>query len=286
MAELLEKIVRPDSGPWLDYTGYAGELLAGGNIPWTSIDGVLAWVRQAQGLLRSSVVSIPVAPIVEAWLDEHPALRSSMAARSRTTYPIKTLLADSSLRTHLNSLFAAVGASLSSVPVVATIPSPRVWVLQCYRQAFGQSQCEVDDDVTDSAAAYIADFLRSLPQTELAGLLLDESAEAGAPSIETVKLYQPIFNLGNHYRWDVGVYAPQSDASALTSPSWDGGPAFWIMSDPVAGKDCGVLVPATFWYDNNPIDHRPARFRFATIPRDAVPEVVLRRLPDLRWSSA
>ena len=282
MAGLSERLTGAGNGPWLDYVGYAGKLLAGGKVPWTAVDGAMAWLRQAQGLLRSSVVAVPIATIAAAWLDQNPALRSAMAGKSRTIFPLRTLLADPGLRTHLRSLFEATGASLSALPLVAVIPSPRAWVGIAYDQAFPGVEAEIDEDAIDSAASYIADFLRELPQTVVAGILLDESTLAAPLSSDEVALYQPIFNIANHYRWLVGILAPQtgtSEAIAATAPA---APDFWITSEPVAGKTCGIIVGNSFWTGDPPPSRPDGGFRYAAIPADGQPELVLERLTTLQ----
>ena len=42
MAGLSERLTGAGNGPWLDYVGYAGKLLAGGKVPWTAVDGAMA----------------------------------------------------------------------------------------------------------------------------------------------------------------------------------------------------------------------------------------------------
>jgi hypothetical protein len=282
MAGLSERLTGQGSGPWLDYIGYAGKLLAGGKVPWTAVDGAMAWLRQSQGLLRSSVVPVPVATIAAAWLDQNPGLRTEMAAKSRTIFPLRTLLADPGLRGHLRSLVEATGASMSSLPLVAVIPSPRVWVGLAYDQAFPGSEVDVDEDAIDSAASYIADFLRELPQTVVAGVLLDESAAAEPLSTDTTGLYQPIFNIANHYRWQVGILAPQAGNGAAIAAAAAAAPDFWITAEPVVGKTCGAIVGAAFWTGEAAPARPDGGFLYAAIPADAQPEAVLERLASLR----
>jgi hypothetical protein len=277
MAGLIEKLTEAGKGPWLDYTGYAGNLLARGEIPWTAIDAAVAWFRQAQGLLRSSVAAVPVEAIAAAWLNGRPDLRQSMAARSRTIHPLRILIADAEFRGHLKSLFEALGASVGALPVVAVVPSPRCWVSIAYSQAFPDGAAEIDDDVVDSAAAFIADFLRELPQTMVAGLLLDESAATLAVTATTIALYQPVLNVASHYRWQVGILAPQPGSETAA-----GALDFWILPAPVPVKTCGIIVPESFWSGAAAPERPPGGFRYAPIPADARPESVLERLGALR----
>ena len=282
MAGLSERLTGLGNGPWLEYVGYAGKLLAGGKVPWTAVDGAMAWLRQAQGLLRSSVVAVPVATIAAAWLDQNPALRVAMAGKSRTIFPLRTLLADPGLRAHLRGLVEATGASLSSLPLVAVIPSPRTWVGLAYDQAFAGSEVDIDEDAIDSAASYIADFLRELPQTMVAGILLDESGVTTPLSADTVALYQPIFNIANHYRWQVGILVPQAGSGDAIAAAATGAPDFWITAEPVAGKTCGVIIGDAIWSGAAAPARPEGGFRYAAIPTDSQPESVLERLATLQ----
>lgn len=282
MAGLSERLASPGTGPWLDYIGYAGRLLAGGKVPWLAVDGTVAWLRQAQGLLRGGVVAIPVASIVALWLEHNPALPAAMAAKSRAIFPLRTLLADPGLRGHLRGMFEAVGASLPALPLVAVIPSPRVWVGQAYAAAFPGSEAEIDEDAIDAAASYIADFLRELPQTVVAGVLLDESGVSDAITAEITGLYQPIFNIATHYRWQVGILTPLAGSVDAIAATPSGAPDFWITAEPVAGKPCGVLVDPSFWSGAAAPTRPEGGFRYAAIPSDAQPESVLERLAALQ----
>jgi len=83
---------------WVESTAYAARLLADDQVPWLDVAGVVGWQRKAQGLLRSDVVTLPVAPVCAAWLAAHPALAKAMAAKSRVGFALKTLLADAANR--------------------------------------------------------------------------------------------------------------------------------------------------------------------------------------------
>src|SRR5882757_3842478 len=108
MPLLTERLAADGRCLWLDYDAYAGALLANGSVPWLDVDALVGWMRKAQSLLKSDVVAVPMATVVEQWLAVHPELKTAMAARRRAVFPLKTLLADAALRTHLVELSKAL----------------------------------------------------------------------------------------------------------------------------------------------------------------------------------
>ncbi|MDE0854993.1 MAG: hypothetical protein OSA97_11300 [Nevskia sp.] len=261
---------------WLDYTAYAGALLANGSVPWLDTDALIGWMRKAQSLLKSDVVALPLDLVSERWLERHAELKAAMGARRRAVYPLKTLLADEALRAYLGGLVGALRASFPRQPLFLLLPSPRLWLAQAAAQALPGEGIEVDDDAVDSAAAYIADFLRAFADCGIDGLLLRESAASEPASDEQLQLYQPVFNVAAHYRWELGAQLPV----AAHPPAPGGG--FVIAPQPISGRMTGVVVAAGFWGGEAPPPCPPGGFRYAEIPAEAMPEGVLDRLSSLR----
>ena len=263
---------------WLDYGDYAGALLAGGAVPWLDVGAFVAWQRKAQGLLKSDVISLPVASVIEAWIAAHGALRDEMAAKRRTVYAVRTLLADEPLRAHLVELARGLRACFADTPLALVCPSPRRWVADAFRQAHGaDAEVEVGDDEADSAAMYMADFLRAFGDAGIDALLLQESADSEAASAESVAVYQPVLNIAAHYRWAVGLEAP-----AGRYGGGEAGLGFVIAPSVLPGARAGCSVPAAFW-SGGAVPACPAGgLRHARIPVDAQPEGVLQRLSELR----
>jgi len=146
-----------------------------------------------------------------------------------------------------------------------------------YAQANAGEAAEVDADAVDSAAAYVADFLRGFGDVGLDGLLLEESAESVPASAEDLRLYQAVFNVAAHYRWDVGLRLPQGAAPAAGE-----GLGFVLASEAAPGLVVGLKVPEDFWGGAAAPGCPAGGFRFAEIPAGANPEGVLERLAALR----
>ncbi|MCX7179769.1 MAG: hypothetical protein NTX56_13710 [Proteobacteria bacterium] len=229
---------------WLDSTDYTARLLEGGEPPWLQVADFLAWQRKAQGLVRSDVVTLPAAPVIEAMLAKHPQLRTAMAGKSRVLFPLKTLLADVSVREQLSEMLGGLRACFPGVV-----------------------------DEFDSAAMYVADFLRAFSESGLDIVLLDE-AEGGEPvSSEQIEWYRPVLNIAMHYRWMIGLRLPRAEVS----PGAVDGLGFFIAP---RGLDAptGIATPSAFWTGSSAPPCLPGQFRHAEIPADANPELVLDRI--------
>ena len=279
MGAFLELLRRPGrtSVIWLDSHNYTGRLLAGGAPPWLNVSAFVAWQRKAQGLLKGSVSSLPVAPVATAWLEAHPDLRGAMGAKTRSVYPLKTLLADERLREHLVEMASGMRAALTGLLALA-LPSPRAWVALAYRQGHGEV-VEVGEDEADSASVYMADFLRAFGEVGLDAVLLQEASEDQPNKVEDLHAYQAVYNVAVHYKWDVGLQLSSATAFSGAAPA---DLAFVVASDKVLdGLPHGIALGDAFW--NGP--ERPAirgvDFHFAEIPENAIPERVLERLASL-----
>lgn len=272
MGALLERLTRQPLALWLDAQAYGARLLADGAAPWLDVAAHTAWQRKLQGLLKGDVLSLPVAEVIAAWLSQNPALKAAMAAKSRSVFPLKTLLADELLRAHLAELARALRQGLAGPPLVLVLPSPRAWLALAYTQAHGR-ETDVDEDAADSAALYLADFLQAFADAGVDGLLLQEAAHFKPASAQDFVCYQSLLNVAAHFRWDVGLHL-HHPVSALPT-GW----AFAVAPQPIAGLPTVAETPSAFWSGSG---HAGGAFRYAAIPADANPEAVLERLAEIR----
>ena len=273
MGAFLDLLSRNPHTLWLDSHAYCAKLLAGGNAPWLDVAGYVAWQRKAQGLLKPSVVALPLAPVIEAWLSAHAELREAMAAKTRAVFPLKTLLAEESLRVHLVELARALRAGVAGMPLALVLPSPRAWVALAHGQAHGASDLDVGEDEADSASMYVADFLRAFGEAGVDALLLAETESSAPVSAQDLDCYQSVLNIAAHYRWDVGLQLQQAAGSLPASY------AFAVAPQALDGTPTGIVLGDSFW---NSEDAPSAAFHYAQIPPEAKPERVLQRLASLR----
>jgi hypothetical protein len=263
---------------WLDYSAYAGTLLAGGRIPWLDVAACIGWQRKAQGLLKSDVVPVPVALLIADWLATHSELARAMGEKKRVLFPLKTLLADSLLRGHLLDLLQGLRSSFGKTLLALVLPAPRRWIaIACEQAGASADNGDIGGDEIDSASVYVADFLRAFGQSGIDSLLLEEAADVSLTS-SGLELYQPMINVAAHYRWDFGIHL-KAGANGLDTSA---GLGFVIAPSVVETVATGIEIPTAFWADA-PVPDCPANgFRFAEVPADASPEKVLERLGVLR----
>jgi hypothetical protein len=279
MSRLLDRVASAASGSgllWLDANDYASALLANGAPPWLDVAATLAWQRKAQGLLRSDVVSLPLAVVIDAWLAQNPALRTAMAAKSRLLAPLKVLLADEALRAHLAEMVRGMRAGFGDSVLALLIPSPRYWPALSYAQAFGADQpAEVTADDADAASVYIADFLRGFGDAGVDALLLDEIAASVPSCDDDLSCYGAVINVARNYRWDIGLLQPavgNYDAASVD---------FVIAPEAQPGAPiAALLLPTSIWQGGNA---SAASLRYLGVPATGLqPEAVLERLSALR----
>jgi len=186
---------------WLDYSAYAGRLLANGEPPWLDVAGLIAWQRKAQDLLRADVVTLPLARVCAVWLSRHPDLGLIMAARKRPLHPLRALLGDERLRAHLAAVVAALRACFSGKVLALLMPSPRRWLELAQVQAFGiASAPAAGGEEIDAASVFVADFLGPFGGSGLDVLLLQESAASEPANVDELEWYRPVLNVAAHQR--------------------------------------------------------------------------------------
>ena len=264
---------------WLDYADYAARLLADGDPPWLNTADCVAWLRKAQGLLRSDVVALPLQSVALAWVSTHGNLRQAMQARKKVEYPLKVLLGDKDLRAHLVELANGLRASFDGLTLALVAPTPGAWLELAYRDALAaEPPTDVDDDAVDAVAVYAADFLRAFGECGVDALLFDASAGAGVVTQGTLELFQPIFNVCGHYRWEAGLLAPHGfEGMAPTDMT------FAVTKQPAGDVNHLELMPESFWRTDTGSQMPKGRHRlYARIPSDGSPEMVLQRLSTLR----
>lgn len=272
---LLDKMKAAAAGRvplWLDDTQYSSTLLAGGAVPWSDVTAYCAWRRKAQSLLRSDVLVFPLDAALVAWVTSHPALAVALKARRRSLYPLKTLLADAELRTHLVDLIRALRGAWSDLPLALSCRLPGALAAEVFRVVTGEL-CQIEDDDADSASVYVADLLRTFGELGVDGLLLGELDDVLNAPLDP--FCQPILNLAAHYRWEIGRFQPpQHPVDGLS----------FIVSSEAANVSTptGIAIETAFWQHESAEGPPASAFRYAQIPTTLAPDAVLSRLDVLR----
>ncbi|MDP9885536.1 hypothetical protein J2W21_003060 [Sinomonas atrocyanea] len=252
---------------FIDHTAFGAGRILRAPLPWTDAPEVAAYYGKAQALLGSDATVVPVAPLVEAVLAEHPSLVEDMAARSRTGYALRTLLASDTVGEALSRALAAI-PHMSRAPLALLAPSPLVWLAMAQRAAGNPDLSAVTPDHGESAAMYVSDWLRRYADRPITCLVLDgrhEGLEGQGSSrvlpAEDLAAYSPVVNAAEHYRWGV-LHMTEEGVG-------------------VAGEArTAARLPDGFWTDGAPAPE--AELLLTAVPAAADPDTVLARLASLR----
>lgn len=230
----------------------------GAPIPWTDTALAAGHFGQVRGLLDPDSHWIDVRRLMAAHLAARPELVEAMGARSRTGYPLRTVLGDGALLESLLEVLGTVSHTTRRGLVLYT-PSPAAW-LSWAHQIAGNPIDAVDPDRADSASMYVAEWLGRLGELTVALVLLDAR---GTPckTAERLDGYTSIANVAGHFDWSVALWH-------------DGG------IDTAAGDPEIVVIPEQFWTATAELPE--GEVLLTTIPDSAQPEHVLDQLATLR----
>lgn len=267
MAIALDSLVSdPPSGRGtaviIDHQRYAqAVILQGQQVPWADPVAYSQFLGQAQGLLKPDATLLDLGALYANAVTTNAALRSAMAARSRTGYALKTLLADVDTADAALEL-AGIVAQTSAAPLVLQIPSPMLWLALTHELSGAGTVADLDADRAENASIYVADWLRRLSLLPVSMLILDERwTEPGDLPLVDSSAYSPVANVTGNYRW------------ALARRTRDG-------LDVLESAVTGTVVPQEFWL-SDAASASCGDFLFAEIPAQAVPETVLSQLAKL-----
>jgi hypothetical protein len=277
MPDLIASLTAAASGRsrpvWFDSLAYCrAKLLADGPVPWASPGELGAFTAKAHGMFHSDALLLDVADLCAERVMAGPELRVAMGSRSRAGYALRTVLADDTVRAAAVDAVGAVSGG-DGTPVVLSMPSPAQW-LTISAELAGQPAVPPDADSADTAAVYIADYLRVFGTADVDGLLLDEGLTTAADLVPA-DAYRPVLNVAEHYGWATLICTP-------AAPAWPHGAvagiAGWIGTEPSqhAGTTWGWYADGDFWAGAGP-DGDPDLV-FAVVPEDADPESVMARV--------
>jgi hypothetical protein len=246
----------------IDHQQYAqAVILRGRPIPWADPIAYSQFLGQAQGLLKPDATLLDLGALYDHAVATNDALTSSLSARSRTGYALKTLLADEKTAGAALEL-ASVVSQTSAAPLVLQIPSPMLWLALTHQLSGAGTVADLNADHGENAAMYVADWLRRLSMLPVSLLVLDErwTGTGELPLVDS-SAYTPVSNVTGHYRW------------ALARRRHDG-------IDVLGSAVTGTVVPPDYWL-SDAASAPPGDFLVAEIPADAIPETVLSQLAKL-----
>jgi hypothetical protein len=260
-------LARPPSGRAvpliLDHASFgSARLLRGAPVPWSAPVECQSYFGQAQGLLRPDATLVDVGAAYAQHLAGRPDLVEAMAARTRTGYALKVLLGDDRMADAVAGVVRVL-AETSRLPLVLQVPAPLRWLALTSTTAGHGDPATLAVDDGESAAMYLADWLRRVDSLPIALLLLDGRRHDDRTLADLVAddldAYTPLINAADHYRW--GLALRTDDRLQLH------------------GSDvAGVVLPRSFWVDQQAPQ---GQLLLGEVPGDAEPEQVLARLASL-----
>ncbi|MFF0224185.1 hypothetical protein [Streptomyces sp. NPDC004629] len=246
----------------VDHQQYArAVVLQGRPVPWTDPVAFAQYTGQVQGLLRPDTTLLDLGAYYDDALARQDLLRAGLSARPRTGYALRTLLAHEPTAVAAAEL-AEVVARASTAPLVVQIPSPMLWLARTHELSGAGPVTDLTADHAETAAMYIADWLRRLAAPPVAMLLLDERDPRSGrlPQVDD-DVDAPLGNVTDHFRWALGrrtAQGVQIGGSGLSGPR----------------------IPQEFWHGDG-VALPSGDFLLADIPADAAPETVLTQLAKL-----
>jgi hypothetical protein len=236
-------------------------ILQGQQVPWADPVAYSQFLGRAQGLLKPDATLLDLGLLYSNAVTTNEALRSSLSARSRTGYALRTLLADESI-TNAALELASIVAQTSAAPLVLQMPSPMLWLALTHQFSGAGTVTDLDADHVENAAIYVADWLRRMSLLPVSMLIMDErwTGNGALPLVDS-SAYAPVSNVTGNYRW------------ALARRMRDG-------VDILGSAVTGTVVPQEYWL-SDATSASSGDFLFAEIPAHAVPETVLSQLAKL-----
>lgn len=281
--DLVSYLSSGDESPrlWVNFNDYTKKLLLGeSENPWDTPASYMAFYGQAHGLVKADVVVLDVWDLFQHWMEDDEKAIPAMAEKKRVPYALKTMLEAFAPRELLAEVITAVSNNYGDeTPIVLVVPSPRSLLVRAHKAATG-NDAEPEEMVVDTAAMYLADFLRYFSETNLSGVLLVEDEALMPASSEELSWYQPVYNVAKHYRWSVGVRLPFSDADFKVPDDID----FSIVpaQSPAAANTMGIDITQPLWDQGAEGLSASNGFYYLTIPTDVQPELVLDTLASLK----
>lgn len=243
---------------WIDCERYVERVFAGSPSDWHSNPQRFAGaMAQAHGLTRSDVVAVPGLATVFAdpgWYTETGAAARALDAALKRPQP----------RVFLDEVLASLAHRLAGkAALVLELPSPGELLT-----ARGIAAPHRFDDLDDVAAVLVA-LVRELSRQPVEALVCVSNAADGLCDDER-EVCAPLFKAARYYGWGVVVRLDQAAGVAVPSSNLE-----------LIGARLLGALPPQIWYDDS-VDIPPAvAWRFGTIPADAAPERVARRLREL-----
>lgn len=276
-----------DRNIWINFISYAERLFSEGRDDlWSNPDTFISIYSQGQRLIRSDILSIPVREIYMNLLNQDEEIYKAWVGR-KSTYALKKLLALEEPKQYLKDVLSGLQSLYQeSLPVVLLVSSPESWIRELHEKIKLGENLEMNDRLIESAAMYLAEFLRNFSTLGLSAIVIIEDKEWNA--LNNVSLYEPMINIANHYKWSVGLelQGVKSEIEVMNDKIdfilINESTISTILSLRKGNIAVGGGLNREFWMNGEKSDNSLEGLTYGEIPRDAKPEKVLSQLERLR----
>lgn len=277
---------------WINFVYYAKRLYTSseGSDFWINPDTFISVYSQGQGLLRSDVLSIPVGEIYFNYLQQEQEVIHSWFGR-KLTFAQKKLLALEEPRHFLVSVITGLQNLFQGAkPLVLVLPSPQKWLYFLKSLIDQENSQMISDYEIEAVSMYLAEYLRGLSTLGLSAIVIEESDSPSIEILEALTYYQPMLNVANHYKWQVGmnlkevsenveILKDKVDFLLLENSNVTQITSLWEQ-----GIRSGGGLDKAFWLQNSSLAFTKRGLLYGEIPRETEPEEVLNKLKSLRQS--
>ncbi len=277
---------------WLDFHDYANKLFAqDAEDFWLNPMQYIFAVKQAQGMLRSDILSIPIIRFFENWLRIHPEALEKWKGKKPTFVCKKILTEEEPLQVLLEVTNGLKNLYPEQLPLVLVLSSPGQWLRLIQNHLSEEKATSFDSEAIESVAIYLADFLRHFSTSGISAILFEDQDDELVCLNEWGELVQPVINVGKHYQWSTGIRLKSDVAEdvlqSLSSLDFilfaDASPSAIHSLWQQGLAHIGGGLNENFWNQGEIFPSSDSRgLAFGTIPAMAQPEKVLERLREFR----
>jgi hypothetical protein len=266
---------------WLDFIEYANLMFnqEKQNI-WSNPVTFLSVYGQGQSLLHSDVISIPLKHFYTNYLKEHPDEIEALKGK-KLKIAVKKILSLVAPKQIIQEVLKGIcHLYKDKQPILLTIPSPQLLLREACGLIGGNSG-DIDENLLDAASMYLAELLRSFSEAGLSGIVVEESTESILPFPKIDPLYQPFINVAHHYQWLIGYWGKSSEIGEVSFSNFSISP-----NSNQYTENSVCLLQDTWWTETTDDSLIPdSGIVFTTIPSDAIPELVLKKLNEIRMTA-
>ncbi len=277
---MLDHTTKEPVNIWLNAHAFGENILNHGRaMGWDNPIEFSENYKRLQGIVGADRLSLPLMGFLDYWIASNRYVLNEMSGKKRVRFAIKKLLTHEALRTELNELVASCCA-MAGCELILELPSNSALVAWAHKLANpGEEVQDLSDLDIDSTSVYLADTVRTLKNTGIAGVAATLSA-ADLANGGAVELYQPLINVAANYRWQFAFRKPvNSGTQHFASEEY-----YCLGADDCSQREELLSLDESFWQGNDALNAACSskEWVYAELPAFVEPELVRQRLALIR----